>query len=286
MKTGCVRGFSLRKRIVCGSGFLRRIAAAIAVVMLLVLTALPAFADDDSRNMRTVNTSSGYELRLEDSAYLLESSEIGEVTEAMGAVTAYGHAGFYTTDYAGGDTESLAKAVYYDWFGKESGVLFVIDMDNRNLWIWSNGAANKVITQEWADIITDNVYRKASAGRYGECAKEAFEQIATRLEGGRVPSPLRVGSAIALAALTGLALTLLILLRQQQKKQEPDISLPLIGAVSLFTLANGRKTHIRTTRSRISSGSSGGSGGFSGGGGGGFSGGGGGGGGSGGGHGF
>ena len=272
MKAGYVRGFPLKKVT----------ALLIAAAVLILCLPMAVFAD----NVRTVNTTSGYELRLEDSALLIDESEIEGIVEAMRAVTAYGNAGFYTTDYVSGDTESLAKSVYYDWFGRESGVLFVIDMDNRNLWIWSDGAANKVITKEWADIITDNVYKEASAGRYGDCAREAFEQIATRLEGGTIANPLKIGTGLFLAVIVALTINLMILLSQQKKKQNPDINLPLIGAISTFALVNGEKKYLRKTRSRIESGSSGG--GFSGGGGGGgFSGGGGGGGGgSGGGHGF
>lgn len=48
------------------------------------------------------------------------------------------------------------------------GTVFAIDMDNRNIWIHSDGAVYQVVTKGYADTVTDNVYRYASRGDGGE----------------------------------------------------------------------------------------------------------------------
>ena len=42
--------------------------------------------------------------------------------------------------YNSTSTESYIKSLYREKYGSESGTIFVIDMDNRNIWIHSNGA--------------------------------------------------------------------------------------------------------------------------------------------------
>ena len=54
------------------------------------------------------------------------------------------------------------QSLYREKYGSESGTIFVIDMDNRNIWIHSNGAINRTINKAYAETITDNVYTYAS----------------------------------------------------------------------------------------------------------------------------
>ena len=259
-------------------GYLKTAAGIFAALIILITaTASAVFAD-------TVYTDpdTGYSVVISDEAGLIDAADYDRIEAAMKNITPYGNAGFYTTGYNSGSTETLAKSKYREWFSTNSGVLFVIDMDNRNIWIWANGAANRVINKEWSDIITDNTYIYAKKGLYADCAEETFKQVGTRLQGEKINNPLKIGTSILLSVLISLMAIILVMVRINKKKQNPDVLLPLAGAAATFTIANTAKNHLRTTKTYTPR-SSGGGGGF-GGGGGGF--GGGGGGGSGGGHGF
>ena len=261
------------------SHFKKSAGIAAVLIILIMTTAFPAFAASSYTDPDT-----GYAVIINDEAGLIDEADMPRIESAMKNITAYGNAGFYTTDYNSSSTEALAKSAYRSWFGTNSGVLFVIDMDNRNIWIWANGAANRVINKEWADIITDNTYTYAKKGLYADCAEETFKQIGARLQGEKVNNPLKIGTSALLSVLISLAAIIIVLMRLNKKKQNPDMLLPLAGAASTFAIANTAKNHLRTTKTHTPRSSGGG---HIGGGGGSFGGGGGfGGGGSGGGHGF
>lgn len=237
-------------------GRLPAVLPAIAAVPMMVLFLLQG--NVHAAEELYVNPDTGCRIVCEDGASLISGDGMAEVLEAMEAVTEYADAGLYTVKYVAGSTEEEARRVCNEWFGQGSSVLFVIDMDNRNIWIWSNGRANKTIRQEWADVITDNVYRYASEGDYAGCSAEAFRQLALRLRGGTVPNPLRLLSSLLLAFLMGLAVMIELLSFMQKKKQQPDVSLPLEGAAGTFCLTGASKTLLKTTKKKVSSTSSGG----------------------------
>ena len=80
-------------------------------------------------------------------------------------------------------TESYIKEFYRENFGNESGIVFLIDMDNRYIYLFSDGDIYDVVTKRYAEIITDNIYQYASDGEYYVCAYKAFEQVLDLLEG-------------------------------------------------------------------------------------------------------
>ena len=109
-------------------------------------------------------------------------------------------------------------------FGTDSGTLFVIDMDQRNIWIHSDGAVYEVITTAYANTITDNVYRYASKGDYYGCASEAFRQIHELLRGRRIAQPMKYISnallALILALLVNYGLVIGFTRLRKPKKEE------------------------------------------------------------------
>ena len=134
------------------------------LILCLGMTDL-AWADDGNTNPET-----GYEVWIEDNAGLLTSEEISALAEKMDPITEYGNVGFYTTDSNSSSTAALAKEIEQGRWGSSSGTLFVIDMDNRMIYIHSDGYIYSVITNSYADTITDNVYTYASNAEYFNCA--------------------------------------------------------------------------------------------------------------------
>lgn len=215
-----------------------------------------------------INHETSYSAVIEDDAQLLDEEERQKLSESMQAVTAYGNAAFKTTDSNDQDTESYARQYYTEQFGTDSGTLFLIDMDNRNIWIHSDGAVYKVITTSYANTITDNVYRYASAGDYYECAAKAYEQITDLLKGYKIAQPMKYINNILLALILALllnygAVSFFARLRKPGRKE-------LLGStVNHFSYTRPEVRFVRESRTYnpVSSSSSGGSSGGGGGGG-------------------
>ncbi len=163
-----------------------------------------ACAGDSSSVQNKQNPNTGYQVVLEDDANLLTEAQESNLIAVMEDITAYGNVAFHSIDYNSGTTEGYAKSYYRSLFGTKSGTLFLIDMDNRNIWIFSDGAVYKVISKAYANTITDNVYRYASDGEYYECSAEAFKQIFTLLEGDRIAQPMKYISNALLAMILAL----------------------------------------------------------------------------------
>ncbi len=219
-----------------------------------------------------VNPDTGYRIYVEDRAGLLTEEQRLELSQAMQRITAYGNAAFLTTDSNAASTESLARSYYRERFGTDSGTVFVIDMDNRNIWIHSDGAVYDVITSAYADTVTDNVYRYASAGDYYECAREAFAEIHALLEGQRIAQPMKYISNALLAMILALLANFgLVICLTRLRRPGENALLANIHRKFRFTKPNAVYTHQTKTYDPVSSGggSSGGSGGGSSGGGGG-----------------
>lgn len=223
-----------------------------------------------------INQDTEYRAVLEDDAMLLSKEEQQELMELLKEITAYGNVAFKTIDDNDRGTESFARLYYQGQFGTDSGTVFLIDMDNRTIWIHSDGAVYKVITASYANTITDNVYRYASRGDYAGCAMEAYGQMLTLLQGYKIAQPMKYISNGLLAVILALLLNYgLVSFYARLKK--PDRK-ELMGSVNMhfrYTQPAAVYTHESRTYNPVSSGSGGG-GGHSGGGGRGHSGGGGG----------
>ena len=157
-------------------------------------------------------------------------------------------------------------------------VIYMIDMDNRLLWITGYGALKKNVTPDYANLITDNVYTYAGDGNYAKAAIVGFKQIVDRLGGSRLSGSLRTAGNFSIAVILAAVLCFLFAYVTSVSKKAKDADL-VANIERYINMSNPNIAH--TTTKRIydppSSSSSGGGGGFrSGGGGGGFHGGGGG----------
>lgn len=153
-----------------------------------------------------INQETSYRAAINDAAQLLDEEERQELAAVMQGITAYGNVLFKTADNTILNTEAYARQYYQEKLGTASGILLLIDMDNRMLWIHSDGAVYQVITKAEAKTITDNVYRHASDGDYYTCAQEAFGQAQTLLEGNRIARPMKYISNAFLAVILALLL--------------------------------------------------------------------------------
>ncbi len=262
-KTGRLRIWAL----VCAAV----ISAATLAAPLLALTAR---AEDEQQ-------AGMYDVYIGDYADLLTDEEENELYYVMVEGAGSGNMVFMTIDDAGGYTSKDYIEMMYqttDVFRDTDAVIYLIDMDNRLLWITGYGSLKKVLTPDYANLITDNVYKYAKSEEYGECAITGYRQIIQRLSGSRVSGALRgVGNlCIAVIIAEVLCFTFAYVTSAARKAKDDEI---LDNVERMMNIQN--PTVKKTTTKRIydppssSSGSgSRGGGGF--GGGGGFSGGGGG----------
>ena len=216
------------------------------------------------------NNETGYRVVIEDDAQLLTDDEKSQLAETMKDITPYGDVAFKSIDYNPYNTETYIERYYNSIFGTGSGTVFLIDMDNRNIWIYSDGSIYSTITTAYANVITDNVYTYASDRDYFTCANKAFIQETALLQGRRISQPMKYISN----ALLAIAIAILInyfIVRQTSRVRKASDNEIVNGVFANNAFNNVSVNFIRQTRtySPRSSSSSGSSGSHSGGGGGG-----------------
>lgn len=216
------------------------------------------------------NPDTGFEVIIKDEADLLSDMEEFALAEKMTEVTAYGHAAFVSVDSNYSSAGSYAEDCFYNFFGYESGTLFLIDMDNREIYIYSDGDVYKIITKGYANTITDNIYTYASDAEYFTCAYKAFEQIVTLLEGNRIAQPMKYVSNAFLAVLLALLINYFVV-KLTSAAKKPDKRELLEATKHRCSFVNADAVYTNTTKKYDppSSSSSGGGGSRGGGGGGG-----------------
>lgn len=221
------------------------------------------------------NSDTGYTAYIDDEEDLLSSSEEEELLKKLVPLTQYGNVAFLSGrgDYSAAAT---IRDFYNEVFYGKSGLIFFIDMENREIRIQSGGAFYRTISSDVANSITDNVYVFASNGDYYRTAAVAFSQVKAKMEGRFVATPMRWISNFFLAIFLGLLFNFTMLLMTW--KQNRAGSKAVLGALRPNMILDNREVIMTNqTKVRLSSSSSrrGGrsGGGFSGGGrsGGGFS---------------
>ena len=241
------------------------------IILALIALLLPAAALADT----------GTAPLIKDDLDLLTDAEEALLYEEMLKVSPYGKPIFWTTNQSG-EAAKKAEAYYRSVNGTQSGVLFMIDMNTRMVYIFSDGALFKTVTRSRALTITDNVYRYASRKDYSGCALEAFSQINALIAGQRINEPMKIASNLLLSAAAALLVTCILITRRYRMgkvDQKTGIDLPVASAVYLggttfaAKITEDHNRLVRQVKTDISSdsdsggGSSGGGGGGGGGGG-------------------
>lgn len=259
---------------------LKKKTAAIAFIFILTLMfALPsseteAFADS------FVNDNTGYRIIIEDDADLLTDEQEEQLKDEMAEISLYGNVAFKSIDTNTSSAKNYAEDYYYRNFSNNSGVVFLIDMDNRQLYLASSGEMYKTISGNKSTSIMDNVYRYASSKDYYKCASTVYEQILTLMEGKAIAEPMKHVSNAFLSLVISMLIFFIVITVSARTKHAGTEELvggakkaSAKGTAPSYNFVNETKKYSPVQRS----GGGGGGGGFSGGGGGGgFSGGGGG----------
>lgn len=239
------------------------------VTMICIVSALP-------RLQASAAEESGYtpgKVYIADSADLLSDSEENELYDVMETGTAYGNMVFMTIEDAlGYNSSDYIEMIYQttDTLAGTDAVIFLIDMDNRLLWISGYGKLKSIITPDYGNLITDNVYTYARDAEYGQCAIRGYTQIVAKLDGQRIAGPLRTAGNFSIAIIFAAVATFLFAYLSSRARRAGDKAI-LSNIDRRINMSNPTAVHTTTTRiyDPPSSSSSGGGGSRGGGGGGG-----------------
>lgn len=189
----------------------------------------------------------GYVVIIEDDAELLTPAEEAELALVMKQVTPYGNVALKTIPSNDYTTYSYAYDYYEYTFGSTSGTLLLIDMDNREICIHSSGYNYRVITNNYGDTITDNVYRYASSGDYFTCCRKAFEQVSSLLTGNRIAQPMKYICNALLSVILALLFTY-FLVRQSAASNRVSKQARFSNVKTNFSIANQTAVKIKTEK--------------------------------------
>ena len=238
----------------------------------------------DNNGQINENTNSRYKIIIEDNANLLTEDEEKKLYDEMAPLSEFGHIAFLSiqnNDEA--NTRAYGIKFYLKNFkGGESGSVFIIDMDKRQVTLLSYGYNYSIITDDKSESITDNVYRYASREEYYECASKVYSQMLALLHGKKIAEPMRITSDIFIAITVAAFINFFIVMSKSKMKVAKDKEILKnckidfkIGEIKGVKTGT-RRVYSPPVESSSSGGFSGGGSSGGGGGGGGFSGGGGG----------
>ena len=193
------------------------------------------------------NTETDYVVIIEDDADLLTADEENNLIPIMQGITAYGNVALKTINDNPYDTNTYAYNYYEDTFGSTSGTILLIDMDNREICIHSSGYNYQIITDDYGNTITDNIYRYASNGDYFSCCSKAFEQVLTLLQGSRIAQPMKYICNALLSIIAALLITYLIV-RYYSTKNRVSKNAKFIGVENHFLLKNPSANKTKTSK--------------------------------------
>lgn len=125
-------------------------------------------------------SDSGYHCYLDDAADFLTEEQEKSLMKLMLQIAQYCNVSFATsTNHTYSSAEWFAVGAFEENFGTHaSGVSFVIDRKYNSIYLISEGAMRKTITNGRCNSITDNTYIYATEGHgydYYTCAYQTFE---------------------------------------------------------------------------------------------------------------
>lgn len=183
-----------------------------------------------------------------DEANLFTQDEETKLAETMSTSLEYGNMLLVTsTQNPYGDTYAYADQLYLDSFGAKPGIIFLIDLDERVLWLSAMDGLDYTLTDYDCEIITDNVYTYARSEKYFECASHVFSQVHSALIGKYVPKPMKYICSFLICLLFSLIINALIAM-QMSKKKKPTNHSWQANMVSHCDIKNPTATFVKETK--------------------------------------
>lgn len=245
-------------------------------MLLILLMTVSVLSSGLAYTAEERNEVTGFRTVINDTGMLFESGEIPEILEAAKQIGEYCDTGVLTRYSAQSRDPSVSgvsghsEDVGYKWgvsvFGETDFIVFVIDMDTREIGIYANQGMLRKFTRADSNTVTDNVSRLATKKQYGTCAVEALNQIANVLAGEKIARPMKYISNVLIAACLSIILCFLIVSRTLKTRNAAEaVMITATAAAGVGTAVLARKL-VRTVHHDSSSGGGGHGGGGGGGG--------------------
>ena len=180
----------------------------VLLVFVLLLLPIKVLADE---NIIFTNEETNYSVIIDDKADLISEEDEARLKDTMIGITKYANVIFLSTDSNPSTAKSYADDYILSRYRNENGVIFLIDMDNRIIWLAATGNTRSIITNGKAESITDNVFRYASSKEYYECANNAFKQVYILLDGGKINEPMKVLSNLLISITSSVVIGYIII---------------------------------------------------------------------------
>lgn len=182
--------------------------AWVAIVLVLLACTIQNVCVAETEPMIQEGVNDKYRVILVDEIDLLTEDEEKRVQEAMMPISKGGDV-LFCAIRQNGDTNILASRMFDKYISKQTdanGILFLIDMHQRNIYIYSRGNMERIITRSDAYNITADNSRYATTGKYADCAVNVFSTIAGIMEGetNSALSTVRIFCDVLTAAIVGL----------------------------------------------------------------------------------
>lgn len=194
---------------------------------------------------------------ISDTAGLLSDDEENRIREVMKDVSRYGNAVMVCAYTGVSDSVGYAYDYYTDLCGIEPGVILLIDMTNRQIYMHTFDSVNEIVDRNKALVITDNVYQYASKGNYYQCVKAAFEQVLATLLGKKISESMRYIINACLALVISLFVNYILVSMRTNKKKRSAVEI-IKGAKVRYHIENASLKVIHTSQIESSGGGSGG----------------------------
>ncbi len=220
------------------SSFKKVIVMLLCMLLIVLFCADIVFGEERVIELTSYNETTGYSAFIKDNANILNENEEKRLLEQIEQITQYGDVVFITiSDNPYPSTDYCVKQYANNYFTHENGILFMIDMDYREIYIFSRGEVERYISSANSHIITDNVYSYATDGEYYLCCSKAFDQIYTLLKGGRIAKPMKYISNLLLAFVGALLINYFVVMLTS-KSRIVSRSEILAGISNKFSLKN------------------------------------------------
>ena len=235
----------------------------IAAVGIMLLILLGKFLL--SQVAALVTSDGTYEVYIDDRSALMTEEERESLKKQLSELTVYGNMVFFDTGYHNySSAQKYAEARYRDLCGMEPGVVFLIDMSNREIWLAATGSPKNKLTSAICYEITDKTYLYATKRDYYACARATFTEVQHILEGGYLLPIMRILISLFLALIVALIINLIRLVSSRTNISKQENSPTLYGT---FRKKRSHKEIYKTVKKRYHQDSSSSGGGSSGGGG-------------------
>ncbi len=222
--------------------------------------------ESDKISLRYVHPEYHTVLIVQDEQDLFSDAQTRSFIESAADVMKYANVCVVTS--ATDSYEHYAKELLDSYFGNGSdSTVFMINMNPRKIYIFSEGQTKYVLDKGAALSITDNIYRQASLGAYYETAEKALMQEARLLSGKKIFEPMKYIGNFFLAFMIAILVVYGMTFAMNTKKKPVVVEgidkavLAAMAAGILFSFFDEEKIYDPVSSNSSSSGGSGGGGG-------------------------